>query len=136
MLGGLSAASRQAFVAAAGPGSGSTLGMAELRQLGGALGRPHPGGGALSMLDGAYAFFAGALALDPVMAQRGHLDAERVRTALAADLNGRNYLNFAETPVNPATGYTAETYARLSRIRADLDPYGLFRANHAVPRHP
>ena len=44
----------EALVASAGPGSGSELLFVELRQLGGALSRPAPRGGALDHMDGSF----------------------------------------------------------------------------------
>ena len=44
---------------------------AELRQLGGALARPHAGAGALPMLDGEFVLFAVAIAATPEMAAAG-----------------------------------------------------------------
>ncbi|HET6664320.1 MAG TPA: FAD-binding oxidoreductase, partial [Acidimicrobiales bacterium] len=57
LLDGLPEEAVDAFLAEVGPGSTSTLLAAELRQLGGALGRPHHGAGALPRLDAAYAGF-------------------------------------------------------------------------------
>ena len=51
MLGPLDAAAIASLVDAAGPQSGSSLLVAELRQLGGALGRPPQDAGALAALD-------------------------------------------------------------------------------------
>src|SRR4051794_9908748 len=85
-----------AFLEAAGPGSGTSLLAAELRQLGGALGRPHPGGGVLSHLDGTFAMFAVGVAPTPEMAAQGQADARRLVAALTPYSSGRSYLNFAE----------------------------------------
>ena len=52
LLTGLPDAAVAAVMETAGPGSGNRLTVAELRQLGGALGRPDPDGGALACLDG------------------------------------------------------------------------------------
>ncbi len=134
VLGALPDAAVDAFLAEAGAGTPSSLLMAELRQLGGALGRPHPGGGALSHVDGAFVSFAGALALTPEMAARGHADARRLSAALAPWSNGRHYLNFAENPVDPRTGYDETTWRRLAGIRSAVDPSRVFVANHRVPR--
>jgi hypothetical protein len=123
-----------AFVAAAGPGSGSTLLSTELRQLGGAMGRPHPGGGSLAMIDGAYAYFSAALAMDPVSAARGSADAARVKAAVASVANGQRYLNFTEHPVGLNRAFPVATVARLTAVRDRVDPTGLFQANHQVPR--
>jgi FAD/FMN-containing dehydrogenase len=132
VLGELPAAAIDAFVATSGPGSGSTLIASELRQLGGALGRPHEGGGALSMVEGQFVYFGVAIAATPEMGQQGHADALRVAEALAPFGNGRQYLNFAEVQVDASDGYDAESYARLQRIRATVDPDGLMLANHRV----
>jgi len=54
LVGGLPDAAMATVLETVGPGSGTQLAIAELRQLGGALGRPDPAGGALSYLDGAF----------------------------------------------------------------------------------
>src|SRR3954447_3616165 len=55
----------RALVAAAGPGSGSPFISVELRQLGGALGRPTPYAGALSHIEGQFLLFSVGLAFTP-----------------------------------------------------------------------
>jgi FAD/FMN-containing dehydrogenase len=124
----------QAFLEAAGPASGTTLLLAELRQLGGALGRPHEGGGVLSHLDGRFAMFAAAVAPTPEIAAQGQADARRLATALAPYANGRSYLNFAEGRTDARTAYSEESWAQLKGIRGAVDPHGVFLANHAIPR--
>ena len=42
-------------------------------------------------------------------------------------------LNFAETSREAHTFWPAEAYARLRRIKADVDPEDLIRANHPIP---
>ena len=54
MLASFPDAAVDAFIAEAGPDAQTSLLMAELRQLGGALGRSHEGGGVLSRLDGEF----------------------------------------------------------------------------------
>ena len=54
-----------------------------MRQLGGALSRPHPGAGALPMLDGRFLAFAGGIAATPEMGAAGQRDADRFVQALA-----------------------------------------------------
>jgi hypothetical protein len=116
----------------AGPGSGSSLYMVELRQLGGALSRPAAGGGAVPMLDGAFVVLAGTVALTPGTAARGLDEAHAVIEALEPWANGRQYLNFAEQAVDPSTGYRPEDWARLQAVRAAIDPDGRLVANHRV----
>jgi len=134
MLGAFTGAAVDAFLDAAGPGSGTSLLLAELRQLGGALGRPHVGGGALSHLDGSFLAFGAAVAPTPEAAAQGQADAHRLTAALAPFANGGSYLNFAETAVDPRSAYTAERWRQLKGIRSAVDEHGTFLANHAIPR--
>ena len=76
--------------------------MAELRQLGGALGRPHEGGGVLSHLDAEFVMFAGAMAWTPEIRRRwGTPTRSASPRRWRRSRNGRQYLNFAENPVDP-----------------------------------
>jgi FAD/FMN-containing dehydrogenase len=122
------------FVALTGPGSGSSLLSAELRQLGGALGRPAEGAGALPMLDGAFAMFAVAIAATPEMHQKGLADAKALEAAMAPYSNGRNYLNFTEDPVDVSETFPEHTWMQLKAVRSVVDPNGVILANHRVPR--
>jgi FAD/FMN-containing dehydrogenase len=134
MLGEFPEAAIDAFLEAAGPGSGSSLLIAELRQLGGALGRPHEGGGALSHLEGSFAVFAAAIAVTPEIAAQGLADAHRLTAALAPFSNGRSYLNFAEVATDARTAYAEDRWAQLKGIRSAADEHGIFVANHVIPR--
>ncbi|SNQ46754.1 Mitomycin radical oxidase [Frankia canadensis] len=134
MLAALPPAAIGAILDTAGPDSGTSLPVpAELRQLGGALGRPAPGAGALSMVDGAFLLFTCGIAASPETAAHGLADTRRVTDALAPFASGREYLNFVDQPADAATGYDPATWARLRAIRASVDPDGLFVANHPVP---
>ena len=132
MLAALPPEAVSAFVATAGPGSGSVLAMAELRQLGGAAGRPTPGHGAVPCFDGAFLALVLGLAAHPAGAVLAREQARDVMAALAPWAGGRAYLNFVEEEVDTWTGYDLATYARLQRIRAEVDPTGLLRANHPI----
>jgi FAD/FMN-containing dehydrogenase len=134
MLGSLPDEAIDAFLEQVGPGSTSSLLMAELRQLGGALGRHHEGGGALDRLDAQFVAFGGAVAATPEMAAQGQLDAHALMAALAPWANGRSYLNFAETTVDPRSAYEERTWLQLKGIRSAVDPNGLFVGNHRIPR--
>jgi FAD/FMN-containing dehydrogenase len=134
MLGSFPDAAVDTFLAEVGPDATTSLLMAELRQLGGALGRPHPGGGVLSHLAADFVLFAGAIAATPELEARGHADALRLTRAMAPYANGRQYLNFAENPVDARTAYEPEAWRQLSGVRSAVDPNGLFVANHPVPR--
>jgi FAD/FMN-containing dehydrogenase len=126
----------EAFVGAAGPESGSTLMVAELRQLGGALGRTPERHGALPRLDGDFLLFALAVPMEPGSAAAGRAHAARLTKALDPWSSGRRYYNFAEQPLEPGSFFDPETQSRLTAIKARVDPDGLFQANHAIDPHP
>jgi FAD/FMN-containing dehydrogenase len=139
MLGPLDATAIASLVDAAGPQSGSSLLLAELRQLGGALGRPAQDAGALSALDGDFVLFALALAPDPESAQAGAADARTLIAAMRPWLRGRRYANFVEVRADAEEFHDAATFARLERIRDTVDPDGLFLTAHGrstAPRTP
>ncbi|GAA4695172.1 FAD-binding oxidoreductase [Nocardioides conyzicola] len=134
MLGAFPDAAVDAFLAEAGPDAQTSLLMAELRQLGGALGRSAEGSGVLSRLDAEFVSFAGGIAATPEMGAQAHADAVRFTEALAPFANGREYLNFAENPVDTRAAYGADVWTQLTGIRSAVDPHGVFAANHPVPR--
>jgi FAD/FMN-containing dehydrogenase len=134
MLGSFADATVDAFVDAVGPDVSSSLLLAELRQLGGALGRPHEGGGVLSHLDGAFVAFAGGVAATPEMGAAAHADAVRLTEALRPWSNGKQYLNLSESSVDTRQAYAEGAWRQLAGIRSAVDPHGTFVANHPVPR--
>jgi FAD/FMN-containing dehydrogenase len=123
-----------AFLSEVGPGSTSSLLYAELRQLGGALGRRDFRGGAMPKVDGQFALLAAAVADSPEAAAVGRGEAISMRSSLAQHSNGRAYLNFAERPINPRAGYSDESWEQLKAIRSMTDPGSVFVANHRIPR--
>ncbi len=129
----LDAAAADAFIAAAGPGSGSPLISAELRHLGGALGRTQPGAGALDRLDGSHVMNAVGVPMAPGddAAIRAHLDV--LHAALRPHATAREYLNFAEQPSSTQAAFDDETWARLRGVKRRVDPADRFRSNHPIP---
>jgi FAD/FMN-containing dehydrogenase len=134
MLGSCPDAAVDAFLTEAGPDAQSSLLLAELRQLGGALKRPHEDAGVLTHLEAEFVSFALAVSATPEMAAQGHADAKRFTDALRPFANGRQYLNFAENPVDASTAYPREAWTQLKGVRSAVDPHGLFAANHPIPR--
>ena len=132
MLAALPPEAVSAFVAATGPGSGSSLVMAELRQLGGAIARPAPGGGAVPSFDGQFLAFALGMAPDAGTEILSREHARRALDALEPWHGGRQYLNFVEEPADASIGYAPDAYRRLREIRRRVDPTGLFRAAHVI----
>jgi FAD/FMN-containing dehydrogenase len=132
VLGSLPAQAVDALVAVTGTQAGPLPFSVELRQLGGALGRSAPCHGALDRVEGAFAWFAGGLAIDGEMAAASLTQASRVAAALAPWGTGRRYLNLVEPNVDASSGYDAATYRRLQAIRAHVDPDGVLMANHEI----
>ncbi len=134
MLSGLPAGAIDAFLDQVGPGSTSTLLGAELRQLGGALAKPHAGGGVASHLNGRFLAFGAAMAMTPEIGAQGLADAHRLMSSLTPYASGSAYLNFAENDINPQVAFSADSWRQLCAIRSTVDPDNVFAANHAVPR--
>jgi hypothetical protein len=88
----------------------------------------------LSHLEGEFLAFAGGIAATPEMGTAAHADATRLMGALDSWSNGRQYLNFAERPVDTRAAYEASAWRQLTGIRSAVDPHGTFLANHPVPR--
>jgi len=132
LLGDLPAAAIDDLLAAAGPGSGSTLLGFELRHMGGALARSEPGHGARATLDGSYSLFALGLTGDSASEAAVEADLDRLTAAAAPWVVGR-YANFTERPIDASTFYPEETYRRLQAIKTLYDPNELIRANHPIP---
>ena len=121
-----------AFVAAAGPGSNSALLLAEIRHIGGALARKPARAGALGRFNGEYMTFAAGIPITPELAAAIHIGLATLTDALTPWDSGSAYLNFTEDQVDPAKFYAASSYERLRRVKAEVDPTGLFRGNHAI----
>jgi hypothetical protein len=131
LVSGLPDAALAGILEAVGPGSGTRLAAAELRQLGGALARPDPDGGALSFLDGQ--FLALGLGLgggndDDWVRQRE--DAARFLAAVEPWTTGRQYLPMLDERTDTRKVFPPGVHARLSAVRRAVDPGGLFLAPH------
>jgi hypothetical protein len=131
VLGDLPASAIDDFVAAAGPGSGSSLVSAEIRHTGGALARGSDDHGALNRFPGSFLTFWVGMVLDDASEQKTRADLQRVTASLSAHCAG-SYLNFEEDPSDPARFYDADTYRRLRVVKALVDPDELIRANHPI----
>jgi tetratricopeptide (TPR) repeat protein len=120
------------LLAAAGPGSGSSLAMVQLRHMGGALAREAPGAGARATLPGSVALFALGLVEDEASAAAVRTSLEAVEGATRSHYVG-DYPNFVEEPADASGFFDAETWARLRGVKALYDPADLFKGNHHVP---
>jgi FAD/FMN-containing dehydrogenase len=120
-----------AFVDAVGPDSGSTLVVAELRQTGGALSQPAPGGGALDSFPGDYFGFGVGALMAPGAAAAVRADLDRLREALIPHDAG-SYFNFSERPAPISTFFSQAAVARLRAVKDRWDPNDLFLAGHPI----
>jgi hypothetical protein len=133
MVAELPAEAVDAFVDVAGQNARFPLLTVELRQLEGALGRPHPTHGALSSIDAQYSLFAAGMVPAPELTGPVHAQVQAVKAALAPWAASHMYLNFAEGQGDPSRFWSEQAYHRLRRIKAAVDPDDLIRSNHPVP---
>jgi FAD/FMN-containing dehydrogenase len=131
LISGLPDAAIARMLEAVGPGSGTRLADAELRQLGGALARPDPDGGALSALDGQLlALGLGLGGGDDLDWERQRQDAARFLAAVEPWATGRQYLPMLDARTDTRKVFPPGVHARLSAVRRAVDPAGLFLAAH------
>jgi FAD/FMN-containing dehydrogenase len=134
MLPALDEATIDTLLAGVGPEADTTVVMCELRQLGGALGRPAPMADAISVRGDGFALFAlGVLAPPIAQLVPGQVDA-LVRT-LEPHSTGRTFVNLHGVPrdsADRARPWSSATYQRLRELKAAYDPSGLFRFGHAI----
>lgn len=132
VLGRLADEGIEAFAEHSSVGPQSGLIMAELRQLGGAVGRPATDAGALSHLDGHYLFMSVGLAATPELAEASHAVTQDIVDALQPWATGRSYLNFAETRVPADTAFDEGPLELLRAVRRAYDPDEVMVANHRL----
>lgn len=120
-----------ALLRVAGQGSGSPLTNVELRQLGGAIAEPDPAGGALDHLDAPYAYMGGGVPFAPVTPEAITTRCAAVRAALGPWDTGRTTPTFVEHYEQPQGHLAPDQVQTLDRIRARVDPAGLFRGDIA-----
>ncbi len=122
----------EAFVGVSGPGSESPLLFTELRQFGGAIGRPPKVPSAIGSLPDPFCMFALGLAMDPDGAKAIAEYTEKVRETMEPWAGRRQYYNFAERPGSGGDYYEADAHERLLGVRSKVDPDGMFHANHGL----
>jgi FAD/FMN-containing dehydrogenase len=121
-----------AFVEAAGPGSGSPLLLAELRHAGGALASTPEGAGARSHIEGEFVFLGVGMMMEPAMADPINAHIDSICAALQPWSTGGCYFNFADRPTELDKLYDADTLARLLEVKERYDPEGVFSSGHAL----
>jgi FAD binding domain len=125
-----------ALVGVVGPEAGSPLLLTDLGQLGGALGRPAEGGGALSKLDAEFVMFGAGIPTTPELGEAIPGSLDRLHDAMEPWLAEGGYFNFAERSCDVDALLPPETCERLGEVKRRWDPDGLIHANHAVSLTP
>ena len=87
----------------------------------------------MGCIRGEYLLFSVGLALSPEMAAGAAAGQAEINAALAPWATGKEYMNFVEHAVDPATLYGDEDYVRLRAIRAAVDPAGRMAGSHPIP---
>ncbi|MEU5438920.1 FAD-binding oxidoreductase [Streptomyces sp. NPDC020719] len=132
MLGPLDRAAADRLLAHAGPGSGCTLGLVELRHLGGALASPVRHANAVGNRDAAYCLFTVAPGGPRDM---GAGPDDLLVDAMAPWATGGRYLNFLDASAGAdhvRSAFTPDAYARLAALKERYDPANVFRVNHNI----
>jgi hypothetical protein len=104
----------------------------ELRQLGGAIGRPAPGQGAVGHFDAAYAMFAVGIAPVPPAKHAVLAAVDTVIAALEQHRSDTSYVNFHERSTDPAKVYPPTVHRRLAELKRWYDPTDVIRSNHPI----
>jgi FAD/FMN-containing dehydrogenase len=125
-----------AFVALAGAESGSPLLLTEIRQMGGALGRPDPNGGALTHLDADWVMLGIGLPMTPELGQAIEAHLDRFDDAMEPWAGDGGYFNFAERPCDTNAILPPDVCTRLTELKRQWDPDGRIVGNHAVSLDP
>ncbi|MFF5077012.1 FAD-binding oxidoreductase [Actinoplanes sp. NPDC000266] len=104
----------------------------ELRHLGGALGRPAAGGGALSALDGHYLFAVVGVVFSPEVQAAVVAESERIVGSLREWSRDRIYTNFQQTQGDTSRAFAPAVWQRLVELRHRVDPHKTLQANHEI----
>jgi FAD/FMN-containing dehydrogenase len=132
LLEAFDAAAAAAIVDAAAMDGTAPLVSVEIRHLDGALGRPDPNGGALSLMVAPYGLYAIGSPMGPVTPAAIDERLGELRAAAAPWLSRSTYFNFADRDVDVADLYPGRAAERLAAIRAQVDPDSLFRSRHTI----
>lgn len=119
------------LVAGYGPDAGSPLAMLQVRQLGGALGRPAAQPSAHGPVDGAYSIQGLGMPVVPELVEPIFASLQGVLEAVEPHSTGRTFMNFLEH--DQVNGWWDEpTRARLQAVKRATDPYAVFVSNRPV----
>jgi hypothetical protein len=121
-----------AFVGVAGPEAGSPLLLSEVRQLGGALGRPAENAGALPALDGEFVMLGIGMPMSPDGARAIDEHLDLLHDTMQPWSAAGGYFNFAERSCDVDAILSEDTCSRLIEVKRRWDPDNRIQANHAL----
>jgi FAD/FMN-containing dehydrogenase len=131
------AAAIEALVAVAGPDAENPPTSIEVRQLGGALARPAPGGGAQPSIDANYLLNTVGGIPTPDLTGLVRARVQAVMDALAPWHTSYDYYNSKDIPATAAAVLPPTSFRRLQEIKAAYDPDQLLVSAHPVwPTRP
>lgn len=109
------------------PETGCGAMMVELRHMGGALGQPSTGGGAMNRIDGEYCLFV--VGFPNNAAKMAH-----AVDVLSDFGRGQTYFNFMPRRIGRQTAYPDPAVERLADLYEAMDPEGLLDHPHPISR--
>lgn len=121
-----------AILAVAGPGRDTSLLAVDVRLLGGAIGRPVAGGGAVDHLPGRYLLFAVGVTPTPEAHAAVAAEVATLLGRLAPWQHERMYANFSESSEPASRFHAPEVLERLRAVQDAVDPRRVIRANHPL----
>jgi hypothetical protein len=121
-----------AFLEAVRPDEVAPLLFAELRQLGGALGRVADGAGARAAFEGAFLLFGVGVPMGPEHGATLDARLTEMVDAMRPWSTGTRYLNFAERGGDASDAYGPGVYEQLQAIRRAWDPDERLVASHRI----
>lgn len=136
LISDLSAQAIEAFVKAAGAGSGSSLLFVEIRTLGGALAQKRGDLDLMGNGDAKYSLNAVGLAINGATSEKSARDLSRLSKIVSPYLTGEVFSNFLEadpTEQRVRAAYTADDWQRLTELKGKYDPKNTFRFNRNIP---
>jgi FAD/FMN-containing dehydrogenase len=129
LMSGLPDEAIEAVLSVAGPDATESPDVTEFRQLGGALHRPDDSA-ALASLDGEFLVLGFGLRMDPAEWAAAREQAVHMLDALQPWQTGREYLPMLDDRIDTRKAFPPGVHARLSALRAAVDPGRLFVGPH------
>jgi FAD/FMN-containing dehydrogenase len=133
LLADLPAEAIDVFAALVDHESGSPLVSAEIRHLGGALGRGGDGHGALDAVPGRWLVFGVGIVMNEPMREAVAAHVAKLVAAFEPYDAGYVYTNFVERPADTAAkAFDDATWERLRVVKAEYDPENMFRVSRVI----